>query len=169
MANENTTYIIYLINLAKSGRHSGFLELCELHLKTVFTVIYRLISNVDLAKKLSVDTFVTVWDDIKDFNPDRSFIDYIKNIAIEHAIMELTKYAHSPAPEKKIELPVSNMDRIEILIKHLPPEQKVIFILHDLEGFSYEKLQKFFPDMIYDELKTILIEARQSIISKLTL
>jgi len=169
VANENTNYIVYLLNLAKEGRYSSFLELCEIYLKNVFTLIYRLIGDVDLAKKLTIDTFITVWGELKELNPNTLFPDYIKNIAVDITIIELIKHPYSSEDQSEKTQPKTKLELVERLIKLLPAEEKAIFVLHDLERYSYQKIQKFFPDMILDELKTKLIETRQKIMSKLDL
>jgi DNA-directed RNA polymerase specialized sigma24 family protein len=63
----------------------------------------------------------------------------------------------------------SDEDRLENLILKLPVEDRIIFILHDLEGFSYSEINPYFRDMIIDELKTIVIRTRNYLMENLGL
>lgn len=169
MANENTTYINYLIDMSQSGRQRGFLELCEINMRNVFTVVYRLLGDIKAAKKITVKTFLTAWGEIKEFPRHKPFLQWIKGMAINFAMDELEEADKNR--NTKLSAP-TDADEVEFLgyqIKQLPLLEKTVFILHDLEGYSYSEIQTFFPNLIEDELKTILIQTRQQLISKLNL
>jgi DNA-directed RNA polymerase specialized sigma24 family protein len=46
---------------------------------------------------------------------------------------------------------------LEQLINSLPDEDRIIFVLHDIEGYDYSEIEKYLPDLSADELKTKLI------------
>jgi DNA-directed RNA polymerase specialized sigma24 family protein len=169
MAEENTTYINYLIDISKSGRQRGFLELCEINLRNVFTVVYRLLNDMDAAKMITAKTFLKAWHEIKECPKHKSFQMWIKGIAIILAMEELENANF--ADQQKSETPTSNseIEHLELSIKQLPLQERTIFVLHDLEGYSYKEIQYFFPNLIEDELKTVLIQTRQLLITKLGL
>ncbi len=169
MAEENTTYINYLIDMSKSGRQRGFLELCEINLRNVFTVVYRLLNDVNSAKMITARTFLKTWNEIKECPKNKPFQLWIKSIAILLAMEELESVKFSA--QQKSEVPKSNseIEHLEYFIKQLPVQERTVFVLHDLEGYSYREIQYFFPNLIEDEIKTILIQTRQQLITQLGL
>lgn len=168
LAEENTTYINYLIEISKSGRQRGYLDLCEIVTPNIFTVVYRLVDNLEMAKKLTVKALMQGWVEIKTLNPNKPFVEWIKNIAIIYSMEKLI--------EKNLIVPMvleqndfdSAGNDLESAIKNLPAMNRVIFVLHDLEGYSYQEINRFFPELIYDELKTNLIQTRQHLIGSIT-
>lgn len=167
MSSENTTYINYLIEISKTGRQRGFLDLCEIMLPNVFTVVFRLVNDAELAKKITTGTFVKIWGEMKEFDIRQSFLDWIKNEAVLHSIDELAKNTalFQISIEKSSKDP--EVKDLENLIRSLPPLNRVIFVLHDLEGYSYTEIVRFFPEFIEDELKTNLIQTRQYLIGSI--
>ncbi|MDP3580595.1 MAG: RNA polymerase sigma factor [Ignavibacteria bacterium] len=167
MPSENTTYINYLIEISKTGRQRGFLDLCDIILPNVYTVVFRLVNDTDLAKRITSKTLVDAWGEMKDFDIRQPFVNWIKNAAVLHSIDELAK---NPALfQTSIEKSIKNPEAkdLESLIKSLPPLSRIIFVLHDLEGYSYTEIVKFFPEFIEDELKTNLIQTRQYLIGSI--
>lgn len=167
MSTENTTYINYLIEIAKSGRQRGFLDLCEIVLPNIYTVVYRILNDEYSAKRITVKILIHSWQQIKSYDIRKPFIEWIKNTAVLFCIEELNKNTSSPqifAGDSKKD---NNLD-LNGLIKTLPTINRVIFVLHDLEGYSYEQIIRFFPELIEDEIKTNLIETRQYLIGSIT-
>jgi RNA polymerase sigma-70 factor, ECF subfamily len=169
LENENTNYISYLIDLAQSGRPRAFIDLATINLKNVFTVSYRLLADYELAKKNTSKTFFYAWDSIKSFDKGISFPIWIKSLAIQFAIEELSgKVSYKPEPPKNLTIH-PNVERLESLITSLPVIERIIFVLHDLEGFSYREINAYLDDMIIDEIETTLIETRTTLMMNLGL
>src|ERR1035437_4170819 len=142
--NENTNYVSYLVNLAKSGRKRAYLELVEINVRNVYTISYRLYSDIEFAKKNSIRTLLKGWEKLNELNAEESFAIWIKKLAVRYAIDELLRSNLSIAnANKQINIDSSN-EYLEKLINGLPLEERIIFILHDLEGFSYKEVNSFF-------------------------
>jgi RNA polymerase sigma-70 factor (ECF subfamily) len=169
LSNENTNYISYLIDLAKSGRQRAFIDLAAINLKNVFTVSYRLLADYKLANKITLRTFHYAWKSIQSFDKDVSFPIWIKSLAIQFSIEELSGN-NLTNPEAQTRLTINSAtERLESLIISLPIIDRIIFVLHDLEGFSYREINAYFDDMIVDEIKTKLIETRNYLMMSLGL
>lgn len=166
MSSENTTYINYLIEISKTGRQRGFLDLCEIILPNIYTVVFRLINDVDLAKRITIKTLVNAWGEMKDFDIRQPFVNWIKNAAILLSVDELAKNPALSQPSAGLSNNQEAKD-LENLIKQLAPMNRIIFVLHDLEGYSYREIMRFFPEFIEDELKTNLIQTRQYLIGSI--
>lgn len=169
MSNANTNYIIYLIELSMQRRRQAFIELCGINLKNVFTVSYRLLTDLEEAKKFSVKTFLKTWDKIKHFDESESFSHWVKNIAVQFAIEELFRIHEEKTLNDRKKKSTSGVTDLEELIISLSVEDRVIFVLHDLEGYSYRDIGVYFPELILDEIKTRLIKTREYLIGKLNL
>lgn len=164
MRIENTNYVNYLIELSQSGRKNAFFDLCEINLISVFTIIYRLTADYDLSRKLTINTFLEAWDKIKNYDYKISFVLWIKNIAIRHALENLNRLSTSSID---IEMTEDRLKNLENLIMNLDYERRIIFVLHDLEGYSYEEITELVGYDFLDEVKTKLIETRNYLINKL--
>lgn len=169
MENENTNYVTYLIELAQTGRKNAFFYLCEINLKNVFTITYRLYPEYEKAQQLTLKTFLLSWDGIKSFNPQKSYVLWLKSIAIKAVIRELSKAGGSLNPILSKTLYAHEHERIENLIMNLPNEDRIIFVLHDLEGYGYDEIGDFLEELSPDEIKSKLLDIREHLMKNLNL
>jgi DNA-directed RNA polymerase specialized sigma24 family protein len=110
-----------------------------------------------------------VWDNIKNYDSKDPFALWIKNLTISYSINELCR---SEVPKSKPKEPSecnSESEYLELLIKSLPVDDRIIFVLHDLEGYSYQEINNFFNKYEIDEIKTKLINTRDYLMSKIDL
>lgn len=91
MENENTNYVVYLIELAQSGRKNAFFDLCGINLRNVFTTSYRLIPDIERAQKITLQTFLIAWENISSFDTKNSYAIWLKGITVKFAIRDLLK------------------------------------------------------------------------------
>jgi RNA polymerase sigma-70 factor, ECF subfamily len=169
LKSENTNFIDYLVSLSKEGRKRSFIDLCEISLQNIYTIVYRLLLDAKLARKITIQTFLKAWDRIKEYDTQESFVEWLKNFAIKLALDELKQSNLSKIRvEKKISVQ-NDLELLDNLIISLPSEERVIFVLHDLEGYSYEEINLFFGEMILDEIRTKVINTREYLMSKLSL
>jgi RNA polymerase sigma-70 factor (ECF subfamily) len=165
--NENTNYVAYLVNLAKSGRKRAYVELVEINVRNVFTISYRLYSDIEFAKKNSIRTLLKGWEKLIELDAEESFAVWIKKLAVRYAIDEMLRSNLSIADEKKENNIDNEEEYLESLINSLPLEERIIFILHDMEGFSYDEVNSFFSILVKDEIKSKLISAREYLMEQL--
>ncbi len=168
MTVDNTNYVEYLIELAKTGRKRSFIDLCEINLRNVYTISYRLLSNVDEARKVTLHTFVKSWERIKEYNGKIPFSIWMKNTAIEYSIRMLNNRDPDYAEKKRPIKISSEQEFLESHILSLPKNDRIIIILHDIEGYSYKEIQNFFENLEIDEIKSKLINTREYLINKIS-
>lgn len=169
MENENTNYVSYLVELSQSGRKNAYFDLCEINLRNIFTVAYRLYPEADRAQKITLKTLLIAWENIKSFDVKNSFALWLKSLAVKSAIRELNKYGDSLKPAIDKTIYAHEHEKIENMIINLPNEDRIIFILHDLEGYDYEEIKNFLEDKSADEIKSHLLEIREKLMSKMGL
>lgn len=168
MIVDNTNYVEYLIELSKVGRKRSFIDLCEINLRNVYTVAYRLLSNEEEAQKVTLHTFVKSWEKIKEYNGKIPFSIWMKNTAIEYSIRMLNHRDANYAERKRPIKISSEQEFLESHILSLPKDDRIIIILHDIEGYSYKEISIFFEDLEIDEIKSKLINTREYLISKIS-
>lgn len=169
MENENTNYVTYLIELSQAGRKNAFFDLCEINLRNVFTISYRLYPDFDVAKKITLKTFLIAWEGIKSFNPQKSYALWLKSLAIKASLKELSKSGVSLKPVLSKTLYAHEHEKIENLIMNLPNLDRIIFVLHDLEGYDYDEIKDFLEDLSVDEIKSKLLDIREQLMKNLNL
>jgi RNA polymerase sigma-70 factor (ECF subfamily) len=167
MKNENTNYVSYLVDIAKTGRKRAYVELVEITLRNVFTISYRVYSDIEFAKKNSIRTLLKGWEKLNELEAEESFAVWMKKLAVQCALDELFSSNLSNAAEKKQIKSNSRDEYLESLLNNLPLEERIIFVLHDLEGFSYNEVNSFFGDLVKDEIKSKLINTREYLMEQL--
>lgn len=164
MSIENTQYVSYLVELAKQGRRNAYFDLCNINQRNVFTVVYRLLTDYELSKKITVAVFLVAWDNIKSYNPKISFALWIKDLAVKYSVRELEKRGEIKLNDASASI---DLPRLEHIIMTLSNEERIIFVLHDLEGYNYYEITTFLTHLSIDEVKTKLISTRESLIKQL--
>ncbi|TSA26886.1 MAG: hypothetical protein D4R68_06565 [Ignavibacteriales bacterium] len=168
MTVDNTNYVEYLIEHSKEGRKRSFIDLCEINLRNVYTIAYRLLSNEDEAQKVTLHTFVKSWEKIKEYNSKIPFSIWMKNTAIEYSIIVLNNRDADYTERKRPIKSSSEQEFLESHILSLPKDDRIIIILHDIEGYSYKEIYNFFENLEIDEIKSKLINTREYLINKIS-
>ena len=92
----------------------------------------------------------------------------MKNIAIEYSIRMLNNRDATYAERKKPIKISSEREFLESHILSLPQDDRIIIILHDIEGYSYKEISNFFEGLEIDEIKSKLINTREYLINKIS-
>lgn len=168
MTIDNTNFVEYLIEHSKEGRKRSFIDLCEINLRNVYNITYHLLSDAEEAQKVTLHTFVKSWEKIKEYNGKIPFSIWMKNIAIKYSIIMLNNREADYTERKR---PIKSSSEREFLESHilsLPKDDRIIIILHDIEGYTYEEIHNFFENLEIDEIKSKLINTREYLINKIT-
>jgi RNA polymerase sigma-70 factor (ECF subfamily) len=80
-----------LVQAAKSGNRSAFVELCERHSKKLLPRIYRITKNREDAEDVLQDSLLKAYVHLKSFECRSSFSSWLTRIAINTALMLLRK------------------------------------------------------------------------------
>src|SRR5438093_6550697 len=90
------THVLDLLNLpdadvvalAQQGRESAFRELIRRYERPVFSLIYRMVRDRELAEDLAQDTFIKVLNHIDRYRPEFKLSSWLfkiaNNVAIDH-------------------------------------------------------------------------------------
>src|SRR6476660_5480616 len=80
-----------VVALAQQGRDAAFRELVRRYERPVFSLIYRMVRDRELAEDLAQETFVKVLNAIESYRPEYKFSSWIFKIANNAAIDHLRR------------------------------------------------------------------------------
>lgn len=144
MEDANTNYIKYLIELSQKGRKNSFIELCNFNLLNVYSLSLRIVASKQLAKEMTKIIFMAAWENIVHFREEIPFPAWLKAISVYTILEEmrskkiyndLTIDVSADKPESKYLL--------DNMIFSLPEKERIIFVLHELEGYSPQEISDF--------------------------
>lgn len=164
---ENTNYVSYLIELSQQGRKNAFFELCEINQKNIISLVYYLLGDFERAQQITLDVYFHVWDTIKSFSLSRLYLQMVKDLAIRHSIFELNQRGMNSFYKKFEKTAISEQHQLDRLIVSLPDEERIILVLHDMEGLKYSEVKNYINNLSIDEIQTKLINARNYLVENL--
>ena len=174
-----------VVEFARSGREAAFRELVRRYQRPVFSLIYRMVRDRELAEDLAQETFIKVLNAIERYRPEFKFSSWIFKIAnnatIDHLrrkeldTLSLEGGPDATTPDRieatalKIgdttENPLEELEArelgsaIERAIATLRPEYKACIILRHVDGRPYEEISEIL-DLPLGTIKTYIHRAR---------
>jgi RNA polymerase sigma-70 factor (ECF subfamily) len=155
-----------LITLARSGSEKAYRELLDRYQRPVFSLVYRMVRDRELAEDLAQETFIKVFNHLGSYNPAYKFSSWIFKIASNLAIDALRKkeldtvsldgsrHASTSDEVEATRITVRSRDEnpeelleakqlgqeIEQAIGGLRPEYRTAILLRHVEGRPYEEI-----------------------------
>jgi len=177
-----------VVALAQQGRDTAFRELIRRYERPVFSLIYRMVRDRELAEDLAQDTFIKVLNHIDRYRPEFKLSSWLfkiaNNVAIDHLrrrqldtvsidgspnaqtadAIEATSFDVSVQQESALdELEARELGAsIEQAIKQLRPEYRSCIMLRHVEGRSYEEIAATL-DLPLGTVKTYIHRARHEL------
>ncbi|MGD0901429.1 MAG: RNA polymerase sigma factor [Terracidiphilus sp.] len=144
---------------AQAGDHQAFAQLYSLHKRRIYSLCLRMVGNLAEAEDLTQEVFLQLHRRITSFRGDSAFSTWLHRLAINVVLMHLRKRglalvsldeAMEPAPEERpgrsfgaADLALAGaIDRmaLERAIDALPAGYRLIFVLHDVEGYEHNEI-----------------------------
>lgn len=173
-----------LARLAELGREPAFRELLIRYERPIFSLIYRMVRDRELAEDLAQETFVRAFNAIASYNSSYKFNSWIFKIASNHTINYLRKgkldtvsiFGTSDEGLGDRELQIKSITenphdfterrelggRIEVAIGELREEYRMAILLYHVEGYSYKEIADIM-DIPLGTAKTYLSRARKEL------
>ena len=148
-----------ILALAQTGDHHAFAQLYSAHKKRIYSLCLRMVSNVAEAEDLTQEAFLQLHRKIATFRGDSSFVTWLHRLAINVVLMHLRKKGLSLTSLDEITEPTADdgpgrsfgaqdlrlsgaIDRLVLqrAVADLPPGYRLIFILHDIEGYEHNEI-----------------------------
>ncbi len=177
-----------VVRLAQEGRELAFRELVRRYERPVFSLVYRMVRDRELAEDLSQDAFVKVLNHIDRYSPEFKFSSWVfkiaNNVAIDHLRrrrLDTISMDGSPHASSAAEVEASTFDvavdqesaldeleakelgeAIEAAIGRLRPEYRACIMLRHVEGRAYEDIASTL-DLPLGTVKTYIHRARHEL------
>ncbi|HEY5060803.1 MAG TPA: sigma-70 family RNA polymerase sigma factor [Gemmatimonadaceae bacterium] len=177
-----------VVALAQQGRESAFRELIRRYERPVFSLIYRMVRDRELAEDLAQDTFIKVLNHIDRYRPEFKLSSWLfkiaNNVAIDHLRrrqLDTVSIDGSPHAQTADAVEASRFDvvdqqesaldemearelgtSIERAIAGLRPEYRSCILLRHVEGRSYEEIAATL-DLPLGTVKTYIHRARHEL------
>jgi RNA polymerase sigma-70 factor, ECF subfamily len=155
-----------VIESCKAGDEKAFAEIVFHYQKKVFNIAYRMLGNLEEAKDLAQEVFISVFESIKDLKEEIKFDAWLTQITLNHCrnrwkYLKRRQYFNSDSLDDPIETEDGNMPRaivdpsdnpetlyekkmiqqfIQRGLLKLKEDQRELLVLRDLQGFSYEEM-----------------------------
>src|ERR1022692_3553629 len=158
-----------VVRHAARGREAAYRELIRRYQRPVFSLIYRMVRDRELAEDLAQETFIKVLNAIDSYRPEYKFSSWIFTIANNAAIDQLRRRALNtlqigdPRESQLDEVTSKELgSQIEAAIGQLRPEYRSCILLRHVDGRSYEEIAQVL-DLPLGTVKTYIHRARNEL------
>ena len=180
-----------LIERSQKGDIDAFEELVARYERKVYTIAYRYMGNPEDASDLAQETFLKVFKSIDKFRGESSFSTWIYRITANICKDELRKIKRKPQTslDQEIWLDEGSVIRqvvdekptpdeafeqkelwnyLQDLIANLSPEYRMVIVLRDINGYSYEEIAQI-TETSLGTVKSRLNRARKALSEQINL
>jgi RNA polymerase sigma-70 factor (ECF subfamily) len=151
LVNEPADEEPALIARARGGDTHAFERLYRTHVRRIYAVCLRMAADATRAEDFTQRTFVTAWQKLAFFRADSAFGTWLHRIAVNTVLAEVRAEqrrlqrvfatedpaALETAPEAP---PAGCALDLEQAIAQLPPQARLVFVLHDVEGWQHDEI-----------------------------
>ncbi len=141
-----------LVAQARGGSVDAFAELVERHSAMAYRVALRMLGNHSDAQDLAQESLVAAWQNIARFRAESSFSTWLYRIVVRRALNRLARgrthqsldvcrdlATADPGPPAEAESHARS-EAVITAVMTLPPAQRVVVVLHHLEGLTYDEV-----------------------------
>jgi len=160
----------------------AFEEIYHLHHKRVYSICFRMVRNASDAEDLTQQVFIQLFRKLDTFRGESSFTTWLHRMTVNQVLMHFRRRAvktekttEDGTTPIRIVSGTENPSRMALIdrialnqaIGQLPPGYRMVFILHDLEGFDHYEIGKMLGCAVGTS-KSQLHKARQRLRQLLT-
>jgi RNA polymerase sigma-70 factor, ECF subfamily len=153
-----------LIRKVAAGERASLKQLFDLHSPRVHNLLLRLVGNGDDAEELTQDVFLSLWKHADSLRGESKLSTWLYRVAVnkainfkkrsglffqikqlfslesdEESIIDRLPAAAADSPDRQIEIREAQIQLADLL-GTLPRRQREVFLLHKLEGLSYNEI-----------------------------
>jgi RNA polymerase sigma-70 factor, ECF subfamily len=150
-----------VIERAKQGDAEAFQMLYEKHKRRVYSLCLRMTANTAEAEDLAQEAFLQLYRKIGTFRGESAFSTWLHRLSVNVVLMHLRKKslpvvsleettqgadedsARKDFGGEDVAL-AGSIDRLQLqkAVENLPPGYRMIFVLHDVEGYEHNEIAK---------------------------
>jgi RNA polymerase sigma-70 factor (ECF subfamily) len=147
------------IEQAKGGNAEAFEALYGFHKRRVYSLCLRMTGNTAQAEDLTQEAFLQLYRKIGTFRGESAFSTWLHRMAVNVVLMQLRKKGlpeisldemlepqYEDGPKRDIgardNVLAGSVDRVNLerAIADLPPGYRIVFMLHDVEGYEHNEI-----------------------------
>jgi RNA polymerase sigma-70 factor (ECF subfamily) len=147
------------IERAKAGDAIAFEALYAMHKRRVYSLCLRMMNNTAEAEDLAQEAFLQLFRKIGTFRGESAFSTWLHRMTVNVVLMHLRKKGlnevsldemmepqQEDGPKKDVgakdNVLAGSIDRVNLerCIESLPPGYRIIFVLHDIEGYEHNEI-----------------------------
>jgi RNA polymerase sigma-70 factor (ECF subfamily) len=148
-----------VIEGAKQGQHECFEALYGLHKRRVYSLCLRMTGDIEAAEDRAQEAFLLLYRKIGSFRGDSAFSTWLHRLTVNVVLMHMRKKevpevsldetmdpTEEDGPKKDFgsedQVLAGSIDRLSLerAIASLPPGYRLIFVLHDIEGYEHNEI-----------------------------
>lgn len=170
-----------ILTRCQRGDKTAFKWVVKRYQQMLFSLSLKMLGDEEEAKDVVQETFIRVWQNLKNYDPKRSFTTWLYTIATRQCLdrMKANKLVcpmpddervlHCFASDNDSQQTLENSEWISIvrlLAEGLSEKQRLVFTLCQLEGLSSQEAEQI-TGMDARQVKSNLYVARQTIRKRL--
>lgn len=169
-----------LVEKVKKGDADVYEKIIQKYQSKVFGLIYNMTKNQNDIEDLAQEVFIKIYKNLGKFKGESSLYTWIYKITVNLCLDEMKKRKNVIYLDEKIEVDDGEVNRelpsedksqeklyeekelqekLHNCINKLPEKQRVMIVLRDIKGFSYEEISKI-TDVKLGTVKSQINRAR---------
>lgn len=148
---KGVTPEISLVRRVQKGDPLAFEQLYRKCVGRVYAICLRMLGDRARAEELTQDVFVRTWEMIGTFRGESPFTSWLYRLAVNVSLVHLRSERRRSLrfvmtgdfsrfkKENEVFSPGVGVD-LENAIASLPPRARIVFVLHDVEGYRHEEI-----------------------------
>jgi RNA polymerase sigma-70 factor (ECF subfamily) len=170
-----------IITRCQQGDKNAFRWVVQTHQRMLFSLTLKMLCDEEEAKDAVQDTFIKVWQSIRNYDTQRSFTTWIYAIASRLCLDRLKRKGRIvplPEDEQAVRTYAADNDSlrtlensewisiVRLMAEELSEKQRLVFTLCQLEGLSSEEAEEI-TGLDAKQIKSNLYVARQTVRKRL--
>lgn len=147
-----------LAQQAANGSTVAFEELYRRHHRRVYALCLRMTNQPAEAEDLAQETFIQLFRKIGSFRGESAFTTWLHRLTVNQVLMHWRKKSIkleqtaedenglpetvAPGTANPQAMPIVDRIALEKAIAQLPPGYRLVFVLHDVEGYEHEEIAR---------------------------
>lgn len=140
-----------LVARVKRGDATAERQLYETHVDRVYRLAFRMTGDDDQAQEFTQETFIRAFERIDQFRGDSAFGTWLSSIGtsvIYNGLRKVKRFRQREfeydevgviaGTERRAEPDLK--DRLALAIDDLPIKHRMVFLMHDVEGYTHEEI-----------------------------